>query len=133
MTTVQLTAHVLFNFDKHDLRNIRPFSIMQLEPLVKKAQQQNLEIVSIRLSGHADRLNNTGKGDYNQRLSEKRVATVRDELVRLGVPAAVITTGASGDSQQVEGCESRFTRPADLQECLLPNRRVEVLVETRRR
>ncbi len=62
---------------------------------------------------------------------EKRVATVRDELVRLGVPAAVITTGASGDSQQVEGCESRFTRQADLQECLLPNRRVEVTIITR--
>jgi len=131
--TVQLSAQVLFNFDKHDLRNIRPFSIVQLESLVKKIQRENLEVLAVKLSGHADRLNNTGKGDYNQRLSERRVATVREELVRLGVASGVITTGASGDTQQVEGCEARFTRPAELQECLLPNRRVEVTVEARRR
>lgn len=132
-STVQLSAHVLFNFDKHDAANIRPFSIVQLEQLVKKARRENLEIVAIKLSGHADRLNSTGKGDYNQRLSERRVATVRDALVRLGVPAGVITTGASGDTEPVEGCESRFTRRADLHECLLPNRRVEVQVEARKR
>jgi flagellar motor protein MotB len=40
-------------------------------------------VESIDLVGHADRLNSTGSGDYNQRLSEKRVATVRDELVRM--------------------------------------------------
>jgi outer membrane protein OmpA-like peptidoglycan-associated protein len=131
--SVQLSVQVLFNFDTHDLRNIRPFSIVQLEQLVKKIQRENLEIVSIKLSGHADRLNSTGQGDYNQRLSERRVATVRDELVRLGVVVGVIATGASGDTQPVEGCEARFARQADLQECLLPNRRVEVTVEARRR
>jgi len=131
--TVQLAAQVLFNFDKHDLKNVRPFSIVQLEQLVRKVQAEGLVVQSIKLSGHADRLNSTGNNAYNLRLSEKRVATVRDELVRLGVAAGVIGTSASGDTQQVEGCERRFTNRADLQECLLPNRRVDVVIEARKR
>ncbi len=133
LQTVQLSAQVLFNFDKHDLPNVRPFSLVQLEQLVAKIKAEGLAVMSIKLSGHADRLNSTGQGDYNQRLSEKRVATVRDELVKLGIAAGVISTGASGDLQQIEGCEKRFTRRTDLQECLLPNRRVDVAVEVRKR
>jgi OmpA-OmpF porin, OOP family len=129
---IRLAAHVLFNFDRHDLKNVRPFSIVQLEDLVKRIRAERLVVSSIKLSGHADRLNSTGQGDYNQRLSEKRVATVREELIRLGIDAKLISTAASGDTQQVTGCAERFKRPAELQECLLPNRRVEVQVEARR-
>jgi outer membrane protein OmpA-like peptidoglycan-associated protein len=129
---VQLSAGVLFNFDKHDPKNMRPFSVVQLEELVRKVQREKLVVLSIKLSGHADRLNSTGQNDYNLRLSEKRVATVKAELVKLGVGAALISTVASGDQQQVYGCETRFTRKADLQECLLPNRRVEVSIEARK-
>ena len=132
LQVVQLAAGVLFNFDKHDARNMRPFSVVQLEELVRKLQREKLSVQSIKLSGHADRLNSTGQNDYNQRLSEKRVATVKAELVKLGIDAALISTVASGDQQQIHGCETRFTRKADLQECLLPNRRVEVSIEARR-
>jgi outer membrane protein OmpA-like peptidoglycan-associated protein len=126
-------AQVLFHFDKHDLKNIPPASLEQLRRAVRKIQGERLEIVSVRLSGHADRLNGTGQADYNLRLSERRVETVRDELVRLGVAAEVIGGGASGDRQQVERCAQRFTQRAELQQCLLPNRRVDVLIETRKR
>lgn len=85
----------------------------------------------VRLSGHADRLNGTGQDDYNQRLSERRVATVQAELVKLGIVADLIRTAASGDTQQIQGCEQRFTQPTELRECLLPNRRVEVVIEAR--
>ena len=129
---VQLSAGVLFNFDRHDAPNMRPFSVVQLETLVRQVQRDKLVVQAIRLSGHADRLNGTGKGDYNQRLSEKRVATVKAELVKLGIAADLISTSASGDTQQIQGCEQRYTRAADLQECLLPNRRVEVVIEARR-
>ena len=129
---LQLSAGVLFNFDRHDAQNMRPFSVVQLEELVRRVQREKLVVDGIRLSGHADRLNGTGQGDYNQRLSEKRVATVKAELVRLGIDARLIKTVASGDSQQIQGCEQRYTRTVDLQECLLPNRRVEVVIEARR-
>jgi outer membrane protein OmpA-like peptidoglycan-associated protein len=129
---VVLNAAVLFNFDRHDAKSMRPFSVVQLEELVRRVQRDKLVVDSIKLSGHADRLNGTGAGDYNQRLSEKRVATVKAELARLGLDAKVMSTAASGDSQQVTGCEARFPRPAELQECLLPNRRVEVVISARR-
>jgi outer membrane protein OmpA-like peptidoglycan-associated protein len=132
MQTVQLSAAVLFSFDRHDARHMRPFSVVQLEELVKRVQRERLVLQSVQLSGHADRLNSTGQSDYNQRLSERRVATVRDELVRLGLPAALIRTAASGDEQPVTDCEARFKGRTELQECLLPNRRVEVLIEARR-
>ena len=124
---------VVFNFDRSDARNIRPFSTVQLEELVRRVQQDGREILAVRLSGHADRLNSTGQDDYNLRLSERRVQTVRDLLVGLGVAADRIETTAAGDSQQVTGCEQRFSSQVDLRECLLPNRRVEVTVRTRAR
>jgi outer membrane protein OmpA-like peptidoglycan-associated protein len=129
---VQLSAGVLFNFDKHDAKNMRPFSVVQLEDLVRKVQHEKLVVQSIKLSGHADRLNSTGQNDYNQRLSERRVATVKAELTRLGIDPRLMSTAASGDSQQIQGCEQRFKAQVDLQECLLPNRRVEVLIEAKR-
>ena len=129
---VQLTAAVLFNFDKSDTKNMRPFSVVQIEELARRVLKEKLVVESIKLSGHADRLNGTGHGDYNQRLSEKRVATVKAELARLGLDPKVMATAAAGDTQQVTGCEARFPRPAELQECLLPNRRVEVVISARR-
>ncbi len=129
---VQLSAGVLFNFDKFDAKNMRPFSVVQLEELVRKVQREKLSVLSIKLSGHADRLNSTGQGDYNQRLSEKRVATVKAELAKLGIDSKLMSAAASGDSQQIQGCETRFKATVDLQECLLPNRRVEVVIDARR-
>jgi outer membrane protein OmpA-like peptidoglycan-associated protein len=125
---LKLSAGVLFNFDKHDSKNMRQPSLSQLEELVRKVQAEKLIVKGIQLSGHADRLNSTGKNDYNQRLSERRVATVKAELARLGINPSLMRTVASGDSQQVLGCE-KFKRKAELQECLLPNRRVEVVIE----
>jgi OOP family OmpA-OmpF porin len=99
---------------------------------VRKVQREKLQVKSIKLRGHADRLNSTGQNDYNQRLSEKRVATVKAELAKLGIDPALISTAASGDTQQIQGCETRFKAQVDLQECLLPNRRVEVVIEAQR-
>jgi OmpA-OmpF porin, OOP family len=127
-----LAAQVVFNFDKSGVRDIRPFSIVQLEELVQRVQREKLVVQSIRLSGHADRLNSTGQADYNQRLSEKRVQTVRAELRKLGIDDKLVSTDAKGDISQVQACQARFKSKADLEECLLPNRRVEVVISARR-
>jgi outer membrane protein OmpA-like peptidoglycan-associated protein len=127
-----LSAGVLFNFDQHDAANMRAYSVAQLEALVQRVQREKLIVKSIRLAGYADRLNSTGLPDYNQRLSEKRVATVKAALERMGLAAALISTAAGGDSLQVQACQLHFTRTSDLEECLLPNRRVEVTIEARR-
>lgn len=126
-------AHVVFSFDRFEPAHIRGHSMAQLRALADRLKSGGLDVQGIRLVGHADRLNSTGKSDYNQRLSEKRVATVRDVLIGLGVDGKLITTDAKGDQQQVEACSSGWKSQAELRECLLPNRRVEVEVTARAR
>jgi OOP family OmpA-OmpF porin len=123
-------VEVVFAFDRSGVADIRPASRAQLEALAERLKRDNLVVESIDLVGHADRLNSTGSGEYNQRLSEKRVATVRDELVRIGVPIERINTSARGDGTPVVDCDGRGLSRAALQECLLPNRRVDVQVRT---
>jgi outer membrane protein OmpA-like peptidoglycan-associated protein len=121
-------AEVVFAFDKSGVADIRPASRAQLEALAERLKRENLAVESIELVGHADRLNRTGNAAYNQALSEKRVATVRDELVRLGIDPQRITTSARGDGTPVVDCSGRGLSQAALRECLLPNRRVDVQV-----
>ena len=121
-------AEVVFAFDRSGAADIRPASRAQLEALAERLKREGLVVESIDLVGHADRLNRTGNAAYNQALSEKRVATVRDELVRLGVDPARISTSARGDGTPVVDCSGRGLSGAALQECLLPNRRVDVQV-----
>lgn len=104
----------------------------QLEALVQRIQREKLVVQSIQLTGYADRLNSTGQADYNQRLSEKRVATVKTALEKLGIAPSLMRTAAGGDSVQVQACQAKFARGSDLEACLLPNRRVEVSITVRR-
>lgn len=50
----------------------------------------------VKLSGHTDRV---ASNEFNQRLSERRVATVKDALVKKGVKAGSITTEAYGETR----------------------------------
>lgn len=126
-------VNVVFRFDKHTEKDVYKFSIAQLQTALSRAKAADREIVKVNLQGHADRLNSTGVKTYNETLSEKRVNTVKAMLVRMGISADLITTSAMGDREQVEGCKDSFKSQAELQECLLPNRRVEVIFETRQK
>lgn len=123
---VQLSAHVLFDFDRHTENHIRAKSRQELKTLIERLQQGDLSLQSIRLSGHADRLNSTGDNQYNVRLAQRRARTVEQILQRAGIPAALIAVESHGDSEQVIDCRQQFTKQAELQECLLANRRVQV-------
>jgi OOP family OmpA-OmpF porin len=126
---LHLSAGVLFGFDRHDAAGMKAASVAKMQELVAQVQRDKLVVRSVRLSGHADRLQHGAQSDYNQRLSEKRVATVKTALVKLGIGASLFQTVARGDAMPVSRCEQVFKRPADLQECLAPNRRVEVQIE----
>ncbi len=129
--SVQMITSVVFNFDRSAEADLRAFSLAQLQTLASRIQADGLVVRNVQLSGHADRLNGTGQPDYNQRLSERRVDTVRALLARLGLAgldAAVVNTQALGDGQPVQACAGAFASPAERQECLLPNRRVDVLI-----
>lgn len=127
----ELGASVVFSFDRHGAADVRPFSLQQLQTLVAQVKERGLVAQQLVLTGHADRLNGTGNADYNRALSERRAATVRGLLQQLGLPGvdtAQVKVDAVGDSRQVQACDGRFASPAALQECLLPNRRVELRV-----
>jgi OmpA-OmpF porin, OOP family len=122
-------ANVLFNFDKRDMPNVRAYTKDQLDSLIAQVKAGAINVVSIKLTGHADRLNSTGDANYNTKLSQDRVETIKSYMTSNGVSANLISAEYKADAQQIEACtKPKFASQAELQECLLPNRRVEVLV-----
>ncbi len=73
--------------------------------------------LNLQIEGHTD---NVGGEDFNQQLSERRAASVRDFLVQQGVTAASITARGLGKTQPVASNESAEGRQQ--------NRRVELVV-----
>lgn len=63
----------------------------ELDKVAREVQQRAAPEVTI--IGHAD---TTGSHTYNDRLSARRAERIRDELVRLGVSAEVISIAARG-------------------------------------
>jgi outer membrane protein OmpA-like peptidoglycan-associated protein len=125
---VTLSANVLFDFDQHTPDHIRSASRAELDNLLTRVKLEGITITSLALVGHADRLNGTGHTDYNQQLSQMRVNAVRDVLVEQGLTVSGVSIEAKGDRDQMVACHAQFKKPAELQECLLPNRRVEIQI-----
>ena len=124
-----LAANVLFNFDKRTMADTRSYSRDQLDSLIAQVKAGSVTASSIALTGHADRLNSTGDKNYNVKLSEDRVAAVKAYIVSAGVPAGLISTSFKADGVQIDACtKAKFKNASELQECLLPNRRVEVVL-----
>ncbi len=120
-------AHVavLFDFDRSAKTAIRPLTQERLEAFIGRLQEPGVELESITVTGYTDRLNGTGRSDYNQRLSLARAQTVAEMLQAAGVDASLIKLEGRAEANPVQACAGR--KPGrELQECLLPNRRVEV-------
>ena len=118
---ITLAADALFDFDKATLR---PEGKKSLDELAAKAQGINLEVIIA--VGHADRI---GSDDYNQKLSEKRSASVKAYLVSKGIEANRIYAEGKGEKQPVTGDKCKGDKKTKaLIECLQPDRRVEIEV-----
>jgi OOP family OmpA-OmpF porin len=115
---VTFDANVLFDFDKSVLR---PAGRDSLDSFIGKARDLS-NPTSFAAVGYADRFGTDG---YNQALSERRVATVKDYLVSKGIAANVVGTSGKGETQPT-------TRPGDCTgaataktiACLQPDRHV---------
>lgn len=90
---VVIQADALFDFDKSVLR---PDGRKSIDDAVAKLRGVDLELVIA--TGHTD---SRGTDAYNQALSERRAATVKEYLVSKGIPASKITTIGKGESQPV--------------------------------
>ncbi|MDP2881135.1 MAG: OmpA family protein, partial [Azonexus sp.] len=118
---ITVAADALFDFDKAVLR---PEGKAKLDELVSKARAIKLEV--ILAVGHTDRI---GGDAYNQKLSEKRAAAVKEYLVAKGIEANRIYTEGKGEKQPVTGdkCKGNAKTKA-LIDCLQPDRRVDIEV-----
>ncbi len=85
------TLALYFEFDE-DSVNPRTRRQLEIVSLILRADPGK----KITLSGHTDSL---GTRDYNNRLSSRRAAVVRDFLIKAGVAADQIVTLAKGSSQ----------------------------------
>ena len=90
---VVIQADALFDFDKSVLR---PDGRKSIDDALAKMGGVDLEMVIA--TGHTD---SVGSDAYNQRLSERRAAAVKDYLVSKGIAASKITTIGKGESQPV--------------------------------
>lgn len=121
---VSLPADAVFAYDKADLTEEGKSGLAKFAADAKALKQ--LEVVIA--VGHADRI---GSPEYNQKLSEKRAATVKDFLVGQGIAANKVYTEGKGETQPVTadkcskmGAENGKNKK--LIDCLAADRRVEL-------
>jgi OOP family OmpA-OmpF porin len=118
---ITVAADALFDFNKAVLR---PEGKAKLDDLVSKAKAIKLEV--ILAVGHTDRI---GSDAYNQKLSEKRAAAVKEYLVAKGIEANRVYTEGKGEKQPVTGDKCKGDKKtAALIACLQPDRRVDIEV-----
>ncbi len=119
---VTLAADALFDFNKAVLR---PEGKAKFDKLVADIKGIKLEVIIA--VGHADRI---GKDAYNQKLSERRAAAVKDYLVSKGVEANRVYAEGKGEKQPVTGdkCGKGDVKSKKVIDCLQPDRRVEIEV-----
>jgi OmpA-OmpF porin, OOP family len=104
---------VLFDFDKS---NVKPEAAAILDRLVVFMNENKGS--KANLSGHTD---SVGTEAYNQRLSERRVNSVRDYVVKKGVDSGRISGQGFGESKPIADNKT--------QEGRAKNRRVEIKVQ----
>lgn len=107
------TYLVFFDFDRSDLR---PDSAEVVRTAAANAKLG--KITRLMATGHADR---SGTDRYNLALSERRAASVRAELVRLGIPADQIAITFKGEAEPLVPTADGVREPQ--------NRRVEILFQ----
>ena len=80
---------VFFNLAKVDVAN--PKDLVNVRALAKYAKDND---ASVLVTGYAD--SSTGSPATNEKLSQKRAETVKNELIGMGVSASKISTAAKG-------------------------------------
>jgi len=109
---IELPADVLFDFDKADIRMDAAHALAELAAVIRAYQG------AVRLEGHTD---GKGAADYNQKLSERRAASVKQWLVeREQIPGERMTVQGFGKTRPVASNDTDAGRQK--------NRRVEVVI-----
>ncbi len=125
---VTLQGDALFQFGKADERGMLPGGKQRLDEVADRIMALDPStIAGIVIVGHADRL---GSPTGNMKISAKRAATVMNYLARRGIDAGMMESVGKGDSDPIMECPGANANKA-LIACLSPNRRVEVIINTK--
>ena len=109
----RLTLHVNFDFDKATIRDADIAQLRKAVDFVKRYPGYKISI-----EGHTD---NIGSEKYNQRLSERRAAAVKEYVLKQGLAdGARIKTKGYGKSKPIADNSTEKGR--------FENRRVEILI-----
>jgi OOP family OmpA-OmpF porin len=104
--------NVLFDFDK---TAVKPDGTKILDRLIAFLKENSDK--KVELEGHTD---SVGTDQYNQNLSERRAASVKEYLTKRGVDTSRITTKGFGESKPIADNKTAEDRAK--------NRRVEIKV-----
>ena len=97
---IALSADVLFDFDKSDIKPEAAAALRQVAAVLKEHPNQ-----PVRIEGHTD---SKGSDAYNQALSEDRALSVRDWLAdEEGLDASGFVTVGFGETQPAAPNETR--------------------------
>lgn len=103
---ISTPVSVFFEINKTNVASQK--DLVNVRALAKYAKQNNCKIL---VTGYADSA--TGTKEINNRLSVKRAEVVKDELVKMGVPAENISTKGLGGVEQLSPVS--FNRRATVQ------------------
>jgi outer membrane protein OmpA-like peptidoglycan-associated protein len=111
--TIRLPGSVLFDFDSAQIRPDAERTLSEVAEVIKGYAKR-----PVRIEGHTD---SVASDDYNQKLSERRAASVRTWLAGRSVEAARLTPRGFGETKPVADNGTAEGRQR--------NRRVEVIIE----
>lgn len=115
---ITLSADVLFEFDKAQLRETGKQKLDEIASATKDAKVE--EVLAI---GYADPI---GSEQYNEKLSAARAAAVREYLVQKGVSPERIKSEGRGETREFSAGTCAKLTGKKLIDCFEPNRRVDV-------
>ena len=109
---IQLPGAILFDFDSAAIRADAERALNDVAEVIRAYPQR-----PVRIEGHTDSI---APDDYNQKLSERRAASVAEWLSAHGVERPRVSTAGFGETRPVAGNETSAGRQK--------NRRVEVII-----
>jgi len=115
--TISLSANALFDFDKAVLK---PAGKESLDGVINRINS-NGDVQAIKVVGHTD---SVGSDEYNQKLSLRRAAAVKNYLAAGGINAGIMSVSGMGESQPVADNKTDEGRAK--------NRRVDVSIGIKR-
>lgn len=115
----RISANTLFDFNKASLRPAGRAELDALATKIKEAKDIGTikEVMGVNVVGHTD---SVGSEKYNQGLSERRAASVRDYLVSRGINPSIISASGEGELHPVASNSTAAGRQQ--------NRRVDITV-----